>query len=290
MPSGQYSLVNGVVRLSNWTLNDTKTSQTYVASNTLGGTARGGGIRDWNGTMSGQGGTPPVMPNQEFDFEGYTYPDNGTLGGDGTTYVGEAIVQQVTVVWDWVNNALLAWTANFVGKPGLTIVKQAPTLDASAVANEFACGSFAAYQKFGEATDIEIPKLTTGTLTITANLSQSANSSTRSGGDCFIDRDPGSIDWTFSAGQEDYERGVDGYPDLGDDVTLKLFTKPDLSEWWQLRWGRQEDYTGLSAEAGSNTPIARTINLAMNAATTDGAGHIYQPASAGAGTPWWGVA
>lgn len=287
MGSGRFGLVNGLSRVSNWQVNDSKNADAYQSSNTAAGTARGGGVRDWNGSFSGQGGSPPVMPNQEFLFEGYTEPDNGVLGGDGLVYTGQAIVSQVAITWNWTNNQLLRWSANFAGKPGLTFARATPTVDTSALADEFACGTYFEYGVDDAVVDIEIPALTSATLTITANLAPASNSSTRSGGECFIDRTPGNIDWNLSMNQEDRDRGVSGYPDLGQDVGLKLYTKADLSEFWALNFGRKLSYTNLTVDTQSNNQISRTLNYAMQARlpSTGALGNITLP---GETVPYWG--
>ena len=286
MPSGRFGTVatdgNAVSTVENWNITDSLNAQAYTASNTQGGTDRDGGIVDWNGSFQGKGALPPVLPNDIFEFKGYTAPSNNQLGGTGYVYTGDAIVRSVAINFNYQANELITWTAQIASRSSLSFPIEAPIMDLTAPSSEFTCGTFIAYttDPAGSFTGvnnndgngggtpypnggIEIPALTSATLTITANLAESSNSSTRDPNGCFILRDPGNIDWTLSAPQEDHIRGVERYPDLGDNFTIRIYTRPDLSEFWYLKWGKQLEYSNLQVDTGSNTLINRTINIAM---------------------------
>ena len=288
MASGLFGLVsNNGVPLStviNWNLTETKTADAFVASNTFQGTQRGGGIRAWSGNFTGKGHTPPVMPNQLFEFEGYTSPTTGVEGTAGPTYSGPAICSGVTINWDFVANAILNWSADFVGLPGLTIADVVPTLDVSLPFNEGTCLTKATYEG---ATATEIPALTSIALNITAGLATEANSSTIFDGECWSSASAGPIDWTVALAQEDYLRGVSGYPDLGSDVDLRLYT--DLTDYWQLKFGKVLDYSGLVVDRSGGIVIARTINIAMQASDGTTIGNIVLPGEDPQVDVYWGI-
>ena len=279
MPSGRFGLIDGLSTVEAWELSDAKGADTYVASNTRGGTVRGGGIRSWSGSFRGRGTIPPVMPNEVYPFDGYTSPTTGVEGTDGIVYSGNVLVTQISLTWNWATNLIFAWTAQFQGFPGLTIASATPTLDASIPPTASACGTSITY-----GADIEIPKLTQATLTITANVSSEANSSTTSGGECYTSPTPGPIDWTLAMTQEDHLRGVSGYPDLGSNLELKAYV--DATNFWHLKFGRLLDYSGLQIDRNGQL-ISRTINVAMQASDGTSIGKIVKP---GETTPWWGVA
>ena len=296
MPSGRHMVIDGVPRAINFTLNDTKTSVATPATNTRGGTERGGGIREWNGTFGARGGDPlDFMPNHEFTFEGYFAPDNGIEGGDGIAGTGPATIQQTVINWNWGTNERINWTANYQGGVGLTYPRVTPTLDNAASVDDFACGTFFEYSIDDGVTFIEIPALASATLTFTSALVRESNSSTRSGGDCFARYLPGIIDWTLSMVQQDTEIGIDGYPLLGDDVIFRCYTRgasagpPAVAaQFFTLKYGRTEAYNS-AVDQTTNTPIQRTINAAMQS-NSPGVGHIYTPGQEiGVDQPWWGV-
>ena len=274
--SGRFLTINNVGSVMSATINESRTPESYVASNTAGGTSRGGGVSDWSASLAGKGGFPPVFPNDQFALQVYSYPDNGIEGGDGLRYIGDCICSQIAITWNHVNNQLTSWTAELASRSSLTTDTGAPFPDATPVSQDYPCGTFPT------ADGVEIPAITTSTLTITANLSEANNSSTRDAAGCFIQRNPGPIDWTWSATQEDYRRGLAGYPALGDRMILNLPIND--TQAWDLKWGQQIDYTSLTFNT-DGTNITRQLNVGMVANDGTGIGSINQPD----GTLKWGV-
>ena len=274
--SGKYATVNGLGSLMEWSANDTRDGNAYVTSNTRCATGRGGGISDVSGTLSGKGGKPPVFPNETFAFQGYTAPNNGVEGGDGLIYSASMICRQITVTWNWVNNELLTWSAELAGRSSLSFADGAPYDDTTPVPIDYPCGQFLSYD------GIEIPAISQATLTITANLFETSNSSTRDANGCFIDRGPGPLDWSLTATQEDHMRNMAGYPDLGiRNHELDLAINP--TESWQLNFGFFSGYSGFSANRDGSV-IARTLTWNMNAENEGTIGHIICP---GETIPQW---
>lgn len=285
MASGKFGRVikdgTAVSTVSNWTLSDNQPGNTYIASNTDAGTGRAGGIRDWNGSFMGYGANPPVMPNDVFDFEGFTWPTNGIASDEGVVYSGPVIIQSVSINWDWTANGLISWTANFMGKPGLTVALGTVPTDASQPTREIACGTTIQWAT----TQLqEIPALANATLTFNAALTEESNSSTRTGGYCYVNREPGPIDWSLSCTQQDWKRGLPEMPNIGDrDLKLTISTKSDGSEWWDLVLASMESYANLVVDRATNAPISRQLNFAMNA---NGSGFVSRPGAPT--TAWWG--
>lgn len=292
MASGIYGLVNNGTSafstVEQWTINDTKTSDSYSASNTYNGVVRGGGIRMWDGSFQGRGVVPPVMPGEGFLFEGYTEPTSGTEGDTGITYTGTAIVNSITMTWDWTANTVFQWVVNFNGLPPLSIATGVPELDVTIPSIGTPCTTHWEYESDTPETYLEIPALTTATLTITSALAAQANSDTAAlGGECYMSYKKGPIDWTLALNQEDYERGVDGYPDLGDYLKLRGYV--NNTDFYQMNFGRQESYTNLVVDRNGGTTIARTLNIAMSATDGTTVGQIVLPGGDPA-SPWWGLA
>ena len=281
---------NPASTVENWNLTDTKTGDSYVASNTLGGTQRGGGVRSWSGSFAGRGGTPPVLPNQEFLFYGYTYPTTGTELNDGIVYSGQAICSQVVINWNWQANQIYSWTADFQGGNstgvGLTIGEQATELDTSIPPVESPCNNHILYASTDIKPATTIPNTVSAALTITAALSTESNSSNFSGADCWTRSLAGPIDWNLSIPQEDFDRADPANPALGSIIRLDVFTNP--SDFWDLQFGRVEDYSNLVVNRNGDT-IARTINIAMCAHNGTRGGRIVVPGGDDT-NPWWGEA
>ena len=276
--SGSNAAVNGIGSLMSWGASDSQAGNAYVTSNTGGGTGRGGGIADVVGVLAGKGGKPPVFPNQVFAFQGYTAPDNGVAGTDGTIYAASMIAQQIVVNWNWRNNELINWNSNLSGRSSLTFSKGVPFADSTPVPEDYTCGQFLSYN------GIEVPGIVQATLTVTANLGETSNSSTRDATGCFLSRFPGPIDWTLTATQEDHERGLAGYPDIGQrDHILDLGT--NATDSWKIRYGYFEGYSNSQFNR-DGTIISRQMTWNMNAELSGQVGHIILP---GETDPVWGV-
>ena len=267
--SGSNASVDGIGSLMQFTITDTIAGNAYVTSNTRGGTGRGGGIADVTGTLAGKGGRPAVFPNQEFDFAGYVAPNNGLAGTDGQINSARMICRQITVNWNWRNNELISWTADPAGQPTVTATTGAPFEDVTPVSEDYTCGQFMSYN--GE----EIPAIGQATLTITANLFETSNSSTRDANGCFILRGAGPLDWTLNATQEDFLRGTAAYPDIGDrDHQLSLGVNP--TDNWILDFGFFSGYSNLDANR-DGTVVSRQLDWQMNAELNGTPGQIIQP-------------
>ena len=98
---GRYGVVNGLTGIRNWQLNDDGTLAVFANSATAAGQGRLPGITAWTGGYSNHGALPPVLPGVLFGFQGFTAPDNGILGGVGYKYSGNAMVDSVSINWDW---------------------------------------------------------------------------------------------------------------------------------------------------------------------------------------------
>lgn len=286
MSSGRFSLIDNISNVGAWTLNGPIRTggSRYSSSGSKGGKIHKGGVHSWGGTISGFGHTPPKMPNDSFSFAGYTYPDTGVEGGNGTKFTGTAIVNQVSVIWNFTQNLIIAWRINFQGHLALSHSTAAPVLDTSVPSTATPCGLNPSYD-FSSAKNI--PNVTGIELTITASTSTEANSGTVVSGTCWQKINKGDIDWTCTITQDDYKRGADGYPDPGDILELKL--PVTSTESWALVYADFLGYNTLTADRDTNQPISRQMSFTMTENDGTNRGRILRPGDTDA-APWWGTA
>jgi hypothetical protein len=277
--SGKYGAVNGVSTVRNWVLNEVETPAEFRASNTISGTGRRQGIYDYNGSFEGFGGAPPAMPGEYFDFVGFTAPSSGVYGTTGETKeVVNAIVEQVTVNWNWRTAELLNWSLSFAaGEPlaidHITGIISDPTIPDT----KKMCGLFISIN------DQDWDNLVSATLNITSRNPSFVNSSTA----CRTGRRPGIIDWNLSV----VEEARTPFNLFGGDHDIKLYTDIAAYEYWRLLWGRFTGTTDIRVDADTGDIISMTENFLMNGLRIiDGAeGVIGLPGEDGTtgGEYWW---
>jgi len=279
--SGRYGQVNGVNTLRQWSINDTLSPAKAVASNTLQGTARKKGVRNWSGSFNTFGAAKNlVLPGDSFSFVGYGAPDNGVAGAAGLRYSGTALCKSVAITWNWESGDILSQVVQFEGSLELTKASGADPGDAVApVLPEV--GPTDIKWAAGNLTNFaSLPNMTQATLTITAAVTPYVNSSTYINGFLWTGKKAGPIDWTLAIQQEDTERLTNIF-EIGDVVNLKLFT--DASLYWLLTYGFVRDFTGITVNRETGAIISRTINIDMNAYYGSTAGQIAMPG----GTVYW---
>lgn len=275
---GKYAVVNNFDTLRGWTIVDNAPAKPYAASNTGGGHGRRKGIRVWTGQVQCYGAVPVVMPGETFAFQGYGSPTTDVEGADGYVYSGNAIVDQVAIVWNFATQEPLGYTLGFSGDLALTIASAAPPEDVSIPNPPQVCDT----KLLWGAT--ELLDWTQATLTIRAGNTAFVNSSTCIAGVVWTGRRPGNIDWTVSINQECDERGVATAPAIGAEAILKMYTS--ATEFWQLKWGQIEGYGSLAWNRETAAIAARTIGIGMQGSDGATLGNIILPDT----TLWWGTA
>jgi hypothetical protein len=273
---GKWGVVNGQSTVGNWSIADTSTPAPFIASNTEGGTARRRGVRDWTGSFMQFGATPLLMPGDGFTFGGYTSPDSG-ISGTGICFNGEAIIDQIVVVWDWSTGGIINTTLNFSGN-GPLAQSTAEYTDATAPDAPESCGTKIETDVTGTPTWVEWENLTQATLTITSANQAYVNSSTAN----WTERVAGPIDWTLAVVQQDVARVSQAWDIDDEEVHFKLWI--DAVDFWDLKWGIIKDFTGITVDRQTGAIIEQTVNIEMNGVDATGAGSITLP---GAGAAWW---
>lgn len=258
--SGKHGSCNGLSTLRNWQVSDVSAPQKAIASNTKNGVARRRGIRSWTGSAGFYGATPPVMPGEFFDFGGYTSPDDD-VSGDGVIYEGEALVDSVTITWNWGNGEIISSNMSFSGHLELTS-DSGEFLDASTPDLPEICGT----KILTPTTEWE--NVVQATLTITAANQPYVNSSTG----CWTGRKAGPIDCTLAVVEQNVERD---FLSIYDDVELKLFTTATL--FWHLKWMHLKEFTGINVDRESGAILSRTANFEKNGFVSGSTGFIKKP-------------
>ena len=277
--SGKFARLGAASTSAGFTLTETNDSRKYSASNLQCGTGRKKGKFDWNGTAKGYGGLPPFMPGQTFPFEGYTAPSND-VSGPGDTAIGEAIVTQVVITWNFEDVEIIDWQITFAGNGPLTWDNGSVVTDTTDPTIPSTCGL-----QIQNGTD-SFDHVTEVVLTITSDVKEFTNTSTHANGMCWVGRRAGVIDFTLAISQQCTDRAQDNSlksaPAIGTDHEIKLYV--DSSTFWNLKWVHITGYSGLSADNETADIIARTINGEMNGYVEgQGIGEITVPG----GTVFW---
>lgn len=287
MLSGKYGAINGFSTIHNWVLNETSQPAEFRASNTKSGTGRREGVYDFTGSCEGYAGVPPVMPSEYFDFDGYTAPTTGARGAAGIVHSAvNAIVQSVTINWNWGTCELLGWTMNFAaGQPGVITRASSAITDATTPNPPIICGTKVTLTSNRTVWN----NIVSASLTITANNPSFVNSSTQ----CTTGRRPGIIDWTAAIREQatgpNATLGLAACQGIavGGDTVLSLWV--DGTDYWDLWWAHLTDISDLRVDNDTGAIIEQTNNFAMNGFDTasSGNGRIARPGEDGASNPYW---
>jgi len=282
--SGKFGVVNGMSTVRTWSINDSMAPKPYVASNTLFGTGRRRGIETWNGSFGAYGHTPSVFPGEQFEFIGYTAPDNDVTG-PGLRYKGQSLVENVQINWNWGGGDIINSVVNFQGHIGLTIQPAGNELyDLSIPEVPEVVGTKIEYSTNG-VDFVEWENLLSATLTISCALQEYVNSSSVDTDDrVWTGRKSGPIDFTLAITEQDVDRSKF---EKGDSLVIRAYV--NATEYYELKWTQVAEFTGITVDRETGAIIQQTVNLNMDgfdpAALTYNAatGHILLPS----GEQWW---
>lgn len=277
--SGKFGVVNGEETVRNWSINDEQALQSYVASNTLFGTGRQPGIESWTGSFQKFGYMPNTMPGELLAFVGYQAPDDD-VSGNGMRYSGQAMVSQLQINWNWGAGEIINSQIDFAGHLALTAAVGAEITDASfptvppvtVTKIEYAPGpNFDTFE--------ELDCLVSAQLTFQCALQSYVNSCTIVASRLWTGQKAGPIDWTLAITQQDNARTLT----KGQQVALRLYV--NATEFFLLKWGRLQNYTGINVDRQTGAIISQTLNFGMDGFDTVGedVGQIVLPDA----TVWW---
>lgn len=268
-----------------WSLSEVVTPAEFRASNTKSGTGRREGVYDYNGIIEGYAGVPPVMPSEYFDFSGYTAPTTGARGAAGQVHSAEnAIVEEVTINWNWGTCELLNWSLRFASGEPLPITHASSSIvDAVVPDPPIVCGT-----KVTLTTNNTVwPNIVSASLTIRANNPKYNNSTTQ----CFTGRRPGIIDWSAAIVEQATNPNTTLTTALclgvkvGGSTVLRLWV--DATDYWDLQWGLLENISDLEVNDDTGDIISQTNNFAMNGYYDGAEGRIARPGEDGGSNPYW---
>jgi hypothetical protein len=277
--SGKWAAVNGISTLRHWTVSETQAPAMGRASNTGFAPVRKKGVRSWSGQYTAYGAQPQCMPGTIFGFTGFSAPDDD-VSGAGQTFTGNAIVDSVSMTWNWGNGEYLGHTVNFSGHLALT--KGTGVMPVDAAVPDMPPVALCKIQTGAPDGSgyADLPNVVTVTLNISSSNQSFVNSSTIVGGVLWTGKKAGLPDWNLSISQQDNQR-VGAPFDIGDNISIKLFT--DATLFWLLQWGHVRDFTGIDANRETGAILARTINIDQTALDTTALGLVVMPS----GTQWW---
>jgi hypothetical protein len=270
--SGQFGAIGDEDTVQDWNLTLETNPPQYRASNTRLGTGRVKGIEDWTGTFNQYRAVPNLFPGGLFTFQGYTGPDSLGVGGDGTLYTGNAIVNQVVITWNWQNNEIIQSSTSFQGVNFLTVgsgliqdpfIPRPPTI----------CGVKVRVSGGSVGAETDWPNVSQATLTFTTDNPEFINSSTydEGTGKCYVGRVPGPLDYTLDI-QED---STESFVGISDDVIVKLFV--DATRFWEMKWCHVGSHSDINVNIESGEVVRQTANLLMNGFYDNQIGQVIDP-------------
>lgn len=245
-------------RIQNWILNPVTTPELRVYSGTRFGTQRIPGFDDYSGSFEGFGGRPPLFVGDSFTFLGYTAPTNGVPCTPGCIYIVPAIVNTLSIVWNFTaENRGVFWTIGFQsnGTPSVNTAFDDPCTDL-VYCDPNPC-SLIPIMKNPCAADavVEWCNITSVTLNFVNNSIAYSNSTTN----CELRREVGNLDFTLDI--------VDQNPCIV--PTLKTdywFELPDsLTTKWILKWAHFQGVTNFRVDTQVAGMIEKTNSFGMQA-------------------------
>ena len=254
--SGKHAAALGITNLRNWTLNRINALETRYHSATRGGPARQDGVNDWNGTVESFGGFPDFFPGDYITglslFEG---PDDSVYGHTGVTWTGNAIVDYITINWNFQPNQSLNWSAGFSAH-GAIVDGTGVVDDVSDDCPDRICDLHIDHLDpcIPEVAYTEWLNVESAILTIRAANVPYVNSTTA----CETFRRSGNIDFTFDiTDQEDYT-----IVDLLADLSLRAYIT--ASAYWELNYAKLQNFSNIRADRETGAIKNKTNNFVMN--------------------------
>lgn len=285
---GRFGVVNNVPAMINWSIEDDSDTKEVINSQTYAMPSQLPGINHWSGSIEQNGANPVagLMPGTIFAFQGYTNPDNDTAGGTGSIYSGNIMVERMTLALNWETGDVEKISYEFQGALGLTLqtgqtaltdvttpnyygTKQLPQPKIAVASGTGAPGSLTNW-----------PYVTQLSLTLSNEIQPVVNAST--GG--LTDRKAGPWKLEVSATEQEILRSLF---DKDNVLHLQIYTKPDASQFWDIKWLHVKNFTGIQVNRETGAIISRNVALpfrAWDAETTPILGAITLP---GAGSDWW---
>lgn len=278
--------VTGVVSaVRNWSVNHNQTPEDHVHSGTLGGHERGNGYFDWNGSFEGFGAYPGIFPGDLFEFTGFAGPDNGVFGTSGNAVIGNAIMDSLTINWNFQPGGSLSWSGSFSANGCLDEDNVADITGVYTPCPYRMCNLVLKYKEACAGVLTNFAAVQSASLTFTSANIPFNNSDTL----CCTYRRPGNLDWTLGVvTQDNYSPFVNGAF-----YEFNLFT--NATEFWGMQWGLFTGIDNFNVNIETGEIITKQFNFAMKGfhCCTPGSleiGEIVTPALGGDARIVWPLA
>lgn len=245
-------------RVRNWSLDEANTPESRIYSGTRFGTQLKDGVINRTGRFEGFGGIPPLFVGDTFDFIGYTSPTSGVPCTEGPAFVLPAIVNGLTIIWNWTAEARgITWAIDFSSKGD---IEELPTFDDPCDDVPFCDGDICDLEIIvkdpcNADAVVEYCNIVTATLNFTSALIEYSNSSTN----CTVQREAGNLNWSMQVVNQNLARILT----MNADYRLEL--EVSATQKWILEWGRYLGFTGASVNMETGEIISKTDNFGMQA-------------------------
>lgn len=252
------SILTRFARVRNWRFEPVANPEVRVYSGTRFGTDRIPGNVDYTGSFEGWGARPPLFVGDSFTFLGYTAPTNGVPCTPGCAYILPAMVNSLTITWNFTNeNKTVFWNLGFqaTGSPVVNAAFDDPC-DDLVFCDPNTC-SLAPIMKDPCVADavVEFCNITQVVLSFT-NASQGySNTSTN----CELRREVGNLDWSLNI----TDQNPCIIPVLQGTYWFEL---PDsLTTKWILKFGMLTRIQDFVVDQQAGTMIGKTNVFEMKA-------------------------
>lgn len=260
-----------------WTLDSTEDLQAYACSVTRGGVGRVDGIKDWSGSFTAYGDTPPVVVGDSIGT--LTLVMSGSPGSQ-VGFSGPAIVTRVEARIDIeggkTNEYTVTFSGNGAGAFSAALNITAPTSFPSPTSGiegpaKLQTATPAASPSFTELGDIR-------TMTIAEEMAvaEYASSST-SGWKKRVAGGPFDLTMTVSV----YFSDPTALPALGTVLDIKAFV--DATLFWRIMWGKVSDVGGFVCDRETGAIVGANITFKLTGFTdissTPTGGKVLDPAT-----------
>lgn len=242
-------------RFQNWTLDIAESPEVRYYSGTKFGPQRVAGNVEYTGSFQAYGASPPLFVGDSFTALMYAAPTNGVPCSPGCAVIVPAIVDTLTITWNWTpENRTVSYNIGFS-------LNGSPSEDTSFdddCDDELFCDNpcdleLVIKDPCDNNSVVEFCNLTQAVLTFTASNQTYGNSSTN----CEQRKVPGNLDFTLAITEQNPCLVLE----ITKDYRIEIDATPTTK--WILEWARLLGLSNYSVNAQTAEIISKTDNFAM---------------------------
>jgi len=250
------SVINRIARFQKWSMNTQGNPDVRVYSGTRLGEQRIAGPEQTTGTFQAFGASPPLFVGDTFTFLGYTAPTTGVACTPGCTYIVDAIVDTLTITWNWTaqNKSVfyeIGWSS--VGALGAQAFDD--PCDDEVYCDTLCDLGLEIQDPCDGNSPVDFCNLTQAVLTFSGNNIEYSNSST----DCEIRKLPGHLSWTLELSNENPCLILELQKDY------RILIDATTTTQWILEWGFHDAVRNFNIDTQTDTIISKVESFAMQA-------------------------